>query len=394
MEDTAPRHQGPGQQRIRVFLLEDHEVMRMGLRAVLSAEPDIEVVGDAGTVAAALARLPAARPEVAILDVRLPDGDGISACRAMRSMLPDVACLMFTAFQDDQALLGAVMAGAAGYVLKGAPVQDVVEAVRVLAGGKSILDAGAAQRIIAQLQGGVSAGGQGDDRVASLTGQEKRVLDLIGEGLTNRQIAERMSLAEKTAKNYVSSLLMKLGLQRRSQAAVVAVRHASRLLLIYGDAVPAVRAGRPGDEHRGDRAEDAELDGQVGEVERTAAGERQVDPVHHAAAPQPGRPEEPVGEVAERAAEHRRQAERGDPAGDPHRQRRGHRGDAESDERHQDRVAGQDAAARAVVPDDADGEPAEREPVVDSPGGYQGFGHLVGGQHGDRDPGHGPAHGA
>jgi two-component system, NarL family, response regulator DevR len=306
MEDTAPRHQGPGQKSIRVFLLEDHEVMRMGLRAVLSAEPDIEVVGDAGTVAAALARLPAARPEVAILDVRLPDGDGISACRAMRSMLPDVACLMFTAFQDDQALLGAVMAGAAGYVLKGAPVQEVVEAVRVLAGGKSILDAGAAQRIIAQLQGGVSAGGQGDDRVASLTGQEKRVLDLIGEGLTNRQIAERMSLAEKTAKNYVSSLLMKLGLQRRSQAAVVAVRHANRLLLISGvavgfrarlpgrvsggvrGAVPAVRAGRPGDEHRGDRAEDAELDGQVGEVERTAAGEGQVDPVHHPAAPQPG----------------------------------------------------------------------------------------------------------
>ena len=229
MEDTAPREQGPGRGRIRVFLLEDHEVMRMGLRAVLSAEPDIEVVGDAGTVASALVRLPAVRPQVAILDVRLPDGDGISACREIRSMLPDVACLMFTAYQDDQALLGAVMAGAAGYVLKGTPVREVVEAVRVVATGKSILDAGAAQRIITQLQGGGTPGGgsQGDDRVASLTVQEKRVLDLIGEGLTNRQIAERMSLAEKTAKNYVSSLLMKLGLQRRSQAAVLAVRHAN-----------------------------------------------------------------------------------------------------------------------------------------------------------------------
>jgi two-component system, NarL family, response regulator DevR len=169
------------------------------------------------------------RPQVAILDVRLPDGDGISACREIRSMLPDVACLMFTAYQDDQALLGAVMAGAAGYVLKGTPVREVVEAVRVVATGKSILDAGAAQRIITQLRGGGTpgAGSQGDDRVASLTVQEKRVLDLIGEGLTNRQIAERMSLAEKTAKNYVSSLLMKLGLQRRSQAAVLAVRHAN-----------------------------------------------------------------------------------------------------------------------------------------------------------------------
>jgi two-component system response regulator DevR len=227
MEDTGPSRQETGQEKIRVFLLEDHEVMRLGLRMVLSAEPDIEVVGDAGTVASALVRLPAVHPEVAILDVRLPDGDGISACRDIRSMLPDVACLMFTAYQDDQALLGAVLAGAAGYVLKGTPVRDVVAAVRVVAEGKSILDAGAAQRIIAQLRGGTQGSSQSDDRVASLTTQEKRVLDLIGEGLTNRQIAERMSLAEKTAKNYVSSLLMKLGLQRRSQAAVVAVRHAN-----------------------------------------------------------------------------------------------------------------------------------------------------------------------
>jgi two-component system, NarL family, response regulator DevR len=227
MDDTGPSHRDAEQAKTRVFLLEDHEVMRQGLRMVLSAEPDIEVVGDAGTVASALVRLSAVRPDVAILDVRLPDGDGISACRDIRSMLPDVACLMFTAYEDDQALLGAVMAGAAGYVLKGTPVRDVVDAVHVVATGKSILDAGAAQRIIAQLQGGNPGSGQGDDRVASLTAQEKRVLDLIGEGLTNRQIAERMSLAEKTAKNYVSALLMKLGLQRRSQAAVLAVRHAN-----------------------------------------------------------------------------------------------------------------------------------------------------------------------
>jgi two-component system response regulator DevR len=217
-----------GQAKIRVFLLEDHEVMRRGLLMVLSAEPDIEVVGDAGTVASALVRLPAVRPDVAVLDVRLPDGDGISACRDIRSMLPDTACLMFTAYEDDQALLGAIMAGAAGYVMKGAPVQDVVEAVRVVATGKSILDAHAAQRIMIQLRDGGPGGGSGSpDRLAALTAQEKRVLDLIGEGLTNRQIAERMFLAEKTAKNYVSSLLTKLGLQRRSQAAVIAVRHAN-----------------------------------------------------------------------------------------------------------------------------------------------------------------------
>jgi two-component system response regulator DevR len=227
MEDTDPSHEGSGRGQIRVFLLEDHEVTRQGLRLVLSAEPDIDVVGDAGTIASALLRLPAARPDVAILDVRLPDGDGISACRDIRSMLPDVACLMFTAYEDDQALLGALMAGAAGFVLKGSAVREVVEGVRVVATGKSILDANATQRVMTQLRGGTAGSGGGADRLDSLTAQEKRVLDLIGEGLTNRQIAERMFLAEKTAKNYVSSLLTKLGLQRRSQAAVVAVRHAN-----------------------------------------------------------------------------------------------------------------------------------------------------------------------
>lgn len=194
---------------------------------VLSAEPDIDVVGDAGTVASALVRLPAVRPDVAILDVRLPDGDGISACRDIRSIMPDAACLMFTAYEDDQALLGALMAGAAGFVLKGSAVRDVVEAVRVVATGRSILDANATQRVMTQLRGETAGSGAGSNRLESLTSQERRVLELIGEGLTNRQIAERMFLAEKTAKNYVSSLLTKLGLQRRSQAAVVAVRHAN-----------------------------------------------------------------------------------------------------------------------------------------------------------------------
>jgi two-component system response regulator DevR len=228
MEETGPRRESTGQAKTRVFLLDDHEVLRRGVRMVLSAEPDMEVVGEAGTVASALAALPAARPDVAILDVRLPDGDGISACRDIRSMLPQTACLMFTAYDDDQALLGAVMAGAAGYVMKGADAQEMVKAVRAVAAGQSILDARAAQRIMAQLRRGTPGSGRLQDagRLASLTAQEKRVLDLIGEGLTNRQIAERMFLAEKTAKNYVSSLLAKLGLERRSQAAVVAVRHA------------------------------------------------------------------------------------------------------------------------------------------------------------------------
>ena len=227
MEETDPNHENSGREPIRVFLLEDHEVTRQGLRMVLSAEPDIDVVGDAGTVASALVRLPAVRPDVAILDVRLPDGDGISACRDIRSMMPHAACLMFTAYEDDQALLGALMAGAAGFVLKGSATRDVVEAVRVVATGKSILDTNATQRVMTQLRGGTAGGDAGPNRLESLTSQERRVLDLIGEGLTNRQIAERMFLAEKTAKNYVSSLLTKLGLQRRSQAAVVAVRNAN-----------------------------------------------------------------------------------------------------------------------------------------------------------------------
>jgi two-component system response regulator DevR len=218
-EDTDPA-------KTRVFLLEDHAMMREGLRRVLSAELDIEVVGDAGTVASALGQLPELRPDVAILDVRLREGDGVSACRDIRSMLPGTACLMYTAYDDDQVLLSAILAGAAGYVMKDAGVPELVNAVRIVATGQSILDPQAIHRVMAQLRQGTPSHDRlaRNDRLASLTAQEQRVLDLIGEGLTNRQIADRMFLAEKTAKNYVSSLLAKLGLERRSQAAVVAVQ--------------------------------------------------------------------------------------------------------------------------------------------------------------------------
>ncbi len=208
--------------RIRVFLVDDHEIFRRGIRALLADEPDIDVVGEAETASAALARIPALRPDVAVLDVRLPDGNGISVCREICSALPETACLMLTAYNDDQALLGAIIAGAAGYVSKQTCGTDLVSALRAVASGLSILDPQASQQVMARLRRHASS----VDPVAALTEQEKRVLELIGEGLTNRQIAQRMSLAEKTAKNYVSSLLTKLGMQRRTQAAAFSVRHA------------------------------------------------------------------------------------------------------------------------------------------------------------------------
>ena len=211
---------GAAPERISVFLLDDHEIVRRGLRDLLSAEPDIDVIGEAGTAESALARMPALRPDVAVLDVRLPDGDGVSVCREIRSTLPGTACLMLTSYGDDRALLGAIMAGAAGYVLKQACGSDLVSAVRAVAAGQSTLDADAAQRVMARLRERMSS----VDPLSALTDQEKKVLDLVGEGLTNRQIAERMFLAEKTAKNYVSSLLTKLGMQRRSQAAAFVAR--------------------------------------------------------------------------------------------------------------------------------------------------------------------------
>jgi DNA-binding NarL/FixJ family response regulator len=202
---------------IRVFLLDDHEIVRRGVRELLEAEPDIEVVGEASTAAEALARVPATRPHVAVLDVRLPDGDGVAVCRELRSDLPELACLMLTSFADDEALFDAIMAGAAGYVLKQIRGNDLVGAIRTVAAGGSLLDPKAAAVVMERMRTPKQA-----DPLAALTDQERRILDLIGEGLTNRQIGERMFLAEKTVKNYVSNLLSKLGLQRRTQAAVLA----------------------------------------------------------------------------------------------------------------------------------------------------------------------------
>jgi DNA-binding NarL/FixJ family response regulator len=208
------------QRRISVFLLDDHEIVRRGLRDLLAAEPDIDVIGEAGTAESALRRIPALRPDVAVLDVRLPDGDGVSVCREIRSTLPGTACLMLTSYGDDQAVLGAIMAGAAGYVLKQTCGSDLVSAVRTVAAGGSMLDAHTTERVMERLRERVAS----VDPLSALTEQEKRVLDLIGEGLTNRQIADRMILSEKTAKNYVSSVLTKLGMQRRAQAAAYVAR--------------------------------------------------------------------------------------------------------------------------------------------------------------------------
>ncbi|MFI9170675.1 response regulator [Streptomyces lincolnensis] len=202
--------------KIRVFLLDDHEVVRRGVHELLSVESDIEVVGEAGTAADALARIPAARPDVAVLDVRLPDGSGVEVCREIRSRDESVNCLMLTSFADDEALFDAIMAGASGYVLKAIRGNELLDAVRDVAAGRSLLDPVATARVLERLRDG---GRAEPDELARLTDQERRILDLIGEGLTNRAIGERLHLAEKTIKNYVSSLLSKLGMERRSQAA-------------------------------------------------------------------------------------------------------------------------------------------------------------------------------
>jgi DNA-binding NarL/FixJ family response regulator len=213
----------PGQ--IRVFLLDDHEVVRRGVRELLSLESDIEVVGEAGTAAEALVRIPATRPDVAVLDVRLPDGSGVEVCREIRSQLPGVKCLMLTSFPDDEALFDAIMAGASGYVLKAIRGTDLLSAVRDVADGMSLLDPVATARVLERLRDG---GQKEDERLAGLTKQERRILELIGEGMTNRQIGAELHLAEKTVKNYVSSLLAKLGMERRTQAAAyVAKMHAT-----------------------------------------------------------------------------------------------------------------------------------------------------------------------
>jgi two-component system, NarL family, response regulator DevR len=205
-------------EQIRVFLLDDHEVVRRGVRDMLETAPDLLVVGEASTAAEALAVVAACAPDVAVLDVRLPDGDGVTVCRELRSQLPKLACLMLTSFADDEALVEAIMAGASGYVLKQIRGADLVNAIRTVAGGQSMLDAGTTAKVMERLR----SGNRSEHPLSTLTEQERRILDLIGEGLTNRQIGERLFLAEKTVKNYVSTLLAKLGMQRRTQAAVLA----------------------------------------------------------------------------------------------------------------------------------------------------------------------------
>ncbi len=214
---TAPTAQAP----IRVFLLDDHEIVRRGLRELLEAEDDIVVVGEASTAAEARSRVPALRPDVAVLDVRLPDGDGVTVCRDIRSAVPELACLMLTSFADDEAMFGAIMAGASGYVLKQVRGSDIVGAVRTVAAGGSLLDPRATGLVMERLR---NRSAPKDDPLAALSDQERKILDLIGEGLTNRQISERMFLAEKTVKNYISSVFSKLGLERRTQAAALVVR--------------------------------------------------------------------------------------------------------------------------------------------------------------------------
>ncbi|MGW4700232.1 response regulator [Streptomyces sp. NPDC004285] len=208
----------------RVFLVDDHEVIRRGLRDLIDDEPDLEVVGEAATAEQALARGPALRPDVAVLDVRLPDGDGISVCRELRSRMPELACLMLTSFDDEDALLDAIMAGAAGYVLKQIKGTDLVAAVRTVATGQSMLDPATTARLMRTLRDPVTAKPPEDERLAALSERERSVLDLIGEGLTNRQIAKRLYLSEKTVKNHISRLLGKLGVERRVQAAVIAAQ--------------------------------------------------------------------------------------------------------------------------------------------------------------------------
>ncbi len=205
---------------IRVFLMDDHEIVRRGLADLIGLENDMEVVGEAGSTREALLRIPAVHPQVAVLDVRLPDGNGVEVCRDIRSSMPEVNCLMLTSYADDEALFDAIMAGAAGYVLKEIRGNDLIEAIRHVAQGRSLLDPKATARVLDRLRNGSPQ----DDRLAGLSDQERRILDRIGEGMTNRQIGESMHLAEKTVKNYVSSLLAKLGMERRTQAAAFVAR--------------------------------------------------------------------------------------------------------------------------------------------------------------------------
>jgi len=205
---------------IRVFLLDDHEVVRRGLRDLLESDGDIEIIGESGSAREATARLPALHPDVAVLDARLPDGSGIDVCRDVRALNPDIKALILTSYDDDEALFAAILAGAAGYLLKQVGGSDLLDAVRRVAVGQSLIDPQLTARVLERLRNGPAE----HSELASLTEQEHKILVLIAEGLTNRQIGERLFLAEKTIKNYVSSILSKLGLERRTQAAVLASR--------------------------------------------------------------------------------------------------------------------------------------------------------------------------
>jgi two-component system response regulator DevR len=211
---------------IRVFLADDHEVVRRGVRDLIDHEEDLSVVGEASTASEALDRIPLCSPDVAVLDVRLGDGSGIEVAREIRSSHPDVRCLMLTSFADDEALVDSIVAGAAGYVLKQVRGNELLDGIRRVARGESLLDPAATTRVLERLRRGATD--EEDERLASLTAQESRILELLAEGLTNRQIADRMHLAEKTVKNYVSNLLAKLGMSRRTEAAVYAARMADR----------------------------------------------------------------------------------------------------------------------------------------------------------------------
>lgn len=209
---------------VRVFLLDDHEVVRRGVRDLLETSDDLEVVGEASTVAQALERIPAVRPDVAVLDVRLPDGNGIEVCRELRTTNPELRCVMLTSFNDDEALVDAIMAGAAGYLLKELRGSELIDGVRRVARGESLLDPHATARVVERLRNPPPE----DERIATLSPQERRILGLLADGLTNKMIAERMYLAEKTVKNYVSNLLEKMGMSRRTEAAVYAARMSER----------------------------------------------------------------------------------------------------------------------------------------------------------------------
>ena len=214
--DTADLAAGSSAEPITVFLLDDHEIVRRGVADLLNSAPDITVIGDAGTAAQALARIPALKPQVAVLDARLPDGSGIDVCRDIRSAMPEVRCLILTSYDDNDAIFAAVMAGAAGYVLKEIRGTSLLDAIRQVAEGKSLLDPSVTERLLARLR----EGNPSDPRTESLSEREREILALIADGLTNRQIGERLFLAEKTVKNYVSALFSKLGMERRTQAAV------------------------------------------------------------------------------------------------------------------------------------------------------------------------------